>query len=105
MTPAQYRQKWNLPSIYPMVAPNYTAQRSAMAKNMGLGQSRKKPVAAVAASAAIEVVAPDSVSVETIKLATVEPEPEPASVTTKVVAAPPPVSAKRKLGRPRKVTA
>jgi predicted transcriptional regulator len=42
MTPEQYRAKWGLPPTYPMVAPNYAAQRSAMAKNVGLGQSRKK---------------------------------------------------------------
>ena len=38
MTPAQYRQKWNLPSDYPMVAPNYSEERSQMAKNLGLGR-------------------------------------------------------------------
>ena len=42
MTPDQYRAKWNLPSDYPMVAPNYAAARSALAKNMGLGQKRRK---------------------------------------------------------------
>jgi predicted transcriptional regulator len=42
MTPAQYREKWNLPSDYPMVAPNYAAQRSALAKKIGLGQIRRK---------------------------------------------------------------
>jgi predicted transcriptional regulator len=41
MTPEQYRQKWNLPKDYPMVAPNYAAQRSALAKKLGLGQIRK----------------------------------------------------------------
>ncbi len=42
LTPAQYREKWNLPSDYPMVAPNYAAQRSALAKKIGLGQIRGK---------------------------------------------------------------
>jgi predicted transcriptional regulator len=42
MTPQQYRAKWGLPADYPMTAPNYSATRSAMAKNIGLGQ---KPVA------------------------------------------------------------
>src|SRR5271166_2675367 len=42
MTPAQYREKWNLPSDYPMVAPNYAARRSELAKKIGLGQSRGK---------------------------------------------------------------
>ncbi len=40
MSPEQYREKWNLPSDYPMVAPNYAAQRSELAKKIGLGQIR-----------------------------------------------------------------
>jgi predicted transcriptional regulator len=40
LTPEQYREKWNLPSDYPMVAPNYAAQRSALAKKLGLGRKR-----------------------------------------------------------------
>ncbi len=46
MTPDVYREKWGLPKDYPMVAPAYAAARSELAKNMGLGQSRKKAVAA-----------------------------------------------------------
>ena len=42
MTPEQYREKWGLPSDYPMVAPNYAAHRSALAKQIGLGQIRWK---------------------------------------------------------------
>ena len=38
MTPGQYREKWNLPADYPMVAPEYTATRSALAKKIGLGR-------------------------------------------------------------------
>jgi predicted transcriptional regulator len=41
LTPEQYRIKWKLPSDYPMVAPNYAAHRSALAKRLGLGQKRK----------------------------------------------------------------
>jgi len=41
MTPEEYRAKWGLPADYPMVAPNYARVRSNLAKNMGLGQSRK----------------------------------------------------------------
>ncbi len=37
MTPEQYRAKWRLAPDYPMVAPDYAAQRSAMAKRIGLG--------------------------------------------------------------------
>ena len=40
MTPEQYRAKWKLPADYPMVAANYAAQRSALAKKIGLGQTR-----------------------------------------------------------------
>src|SRR5258707_12728814 len=38
MTPDDYRAKWALPADYPMVAPNYAAQRSAFAKKIGLGR-------------------------------------------------------------------
>jgi len=38
MTPDEYRTKWNLPRDYPMVAPDYTAARSALAKKSGLGR-------------------------------------------------------------------
>ena len=41
LTPDQYRAKWGLPPDYPMVAPNYAKQRSALAKTMGLGQKRR----------------------------------------------------------------
>ena len=37
MTPDDYRAKWNLPKDYPMVAPNYTEKRRALAKEIGLG--------------------------------------------------------------------
>ncbi|GLR45222.1 MucR family transcriptional regulator [Mesorhizobium amorphae] len=43
LTPEEYRAKWNLPADYPMVAPNYAAARSAMAKTMGLGRKPKEP--------------------------------------------------------------
>jgi len=42
MTPEQYREKWNLPADYPMVAPNYAVARSQLAKKMGLGQQQRK---------------------------------------------------------------
>jgi len=43
MTPEQYRAKWKLPSDYPMVAPEYAAKRSELAKAIGLGQVRRQP--------------------------------------------------------------
>jgi predicted transcriptional regulator len=42
MSPEEYREKWGLPHDYPMVAPNYAAARSQLAKKMGLGQRRGK---------------------------------------------------------------
>ena len=40
MTPEEYRAKWDLPGDYPMVAASYAAQRSELAKAMGLGRKR-----------------------------------------------------------------
>jgi predicted transcriptional regulator len=42
LTPEEYREKWGLPSDYPMVAPNYAKARSSLAKQMGLGQKRTR---------------------------------------------------------------
>lgn len=42
MTPEEYREKWGLPANYPMVAPSYAAARSRLAKEIGLGQKRKR---------------------------------------------------------------
>ncbi|MBJ6124040.1 MucR family transcriptional regulator [Microvirga splendida] len=50
LTPEAYREKWGLPREYPMVAPNYAAQRSELAKSMGLGQKRRKTAQAKAAA-------------------------------------------------------
>ena len=41
LSPEAYREKWELPHDYPMVAPNYADARSALAKKMGLGQRRR----------------------------------------------------------------
>jgi predicted transcriptional regulator len=79
VTPEQYRAKWGLPSTYPMVAANYSAQRSAMAKSIALGQLRKKPGAAERKTG--------------------------TKAEGKVVAALPQETADRKPGRPRKATA
>ncbi|MER9740897.1 MucR family transcriptional regulator [Mesorhizobium sp. M0187] len=51
LAPEEYRSKWGLARDYPMVAPNYAAQRSALAKSSGLGRKTaakaapKKPAA------------------------------------------------------------
>lgn len=49
LTPDEYREKWGLPKDYPMVAPNYAAVRSEMAKAIGLG---RKPAAKPSKNAA-----------------------------------------------------
>ena len=126
MTPDQYRVKWKLPSDYPMVAPNYAAQRSALAKNLGFGLREKRAAAPPASAAAIEavtgtieVIAPEpgsvsvmvaakSGSVDMIEVVTVEPTSgtkRKAKAKSKVVAAAPAVPVKSKPGHPRKATA
>ena len=42
MTPEEYRERWGLPSDYPMVAPNYAKQRSKLAKQIGLGTRARR---------------------------------------------------------------
>lgn len=46
LTPAAYREKWGLPHDYPMVAPNYSASRSAIALSLGLGRKPEPEPAA-----------------------------------------------------------
>ncbi|TIX01461.1 MAG: MucR family transcriptional regulator [Mesorhizobium sp.] len=52
LSPDAYRAKWGLPSDYPMVAPNYSATRSTMAKAIGLGRKAVAPEPAVSAAPA-----------------------------------------------------
>lgn len=42
LSPEEYRSKWGLPADYPMVAPNYAAQRSDFAKKIGLGRGKSR---------------------------------------------------------------
>jgi len=42
MTPEEYRDRWELPADYPMVAPNYATQRSKLAKQIGLGTRARR---------------------------------------------------------------
>jgi len=58
LTAEQYRVKWDLPADYPMVAPNYAAKRSELARSSGLGQSRKKNAAKAAVASKEKVTAP-----------------------------------------------
>lgn len=52
LSPDAYRAKWGLPSDYPMVAPNYAAARSTLAKAIGLGRKAVAPEPAVSAAPA-----------------------------------------------------
>ena len=71
LTPADYRAKWNLPADYPMVAPEYAATRSALARKSGLG---RKPGPAMASA----IVAPRPVTIESAPEAEPAPAVEPA---------------------------
>src|SRR4051795_1576086 len=51
MTPEDYRRRWGLASDYPMVAPAYAEQRSALAKQIGLGRKPAPPAPPLAAEA------------------------------------------------------
>lgn len=53
LSPEDYRAKWNLPKDYPMVAPNYAAARSTLAKQMGLGQGGRGGAPAPAPAAKV----------------------------------------------------
>lgn len=41
LTPAEYRERFQLPAIYPLVAPNYATTRTELAKKISLGRKRK----------------------------------------------------------------
>lgn len=53
LTPEQYREKWGLPADYPVTSPSYSAARSQMAKNLGLGQLRRNAASVPAEPVAV----------------------------------------------------
>lgn len=65
LTPEEYRQKWNLPHDYPMVAPGYAQARSALAKSMGLGRKRAETEPAPATAKPKRAPRKPSVAAET----------------------------------------
>ncbi|MBS7543041.1 MucR family transcriptional regulator [Ancylobacter oerskovii] len=100
MSPEQYRKKWGLPSDYPMVAPDYAAQRSALALQAGLGQRRRnagtveapsleavadpapvatmdEPTAEAAVDASLAVEAATETNADVVPTVEVEPAPTP----------------------------
>ncbi len=58
LTAEEYRAKWGLPADYPMVAPNYAAKRSELARSSGLGQQRRRTTAKAAVTTEETVTAP-----------------------------------------------
>ena len=100
MTPDDYRAKWGLPKDYPMVAPNYAAARSEMARSMGLGQGgrgRKKaaaPAKAAKAPKAAKAKAPKAAKPAKAAKASKAPKAKAATAAGAPV--------KRGPGRPRK---
>lgn len=78
MTPDEYRQKWNLPRDYPMVAPAYAAARSSLAKSMGLGRKRVEQVPTVAEEKPKRTRAPQAAAAS----ATKAPAAKPAAKST-----------------------
>ena len=62
LTPEAYREKWSLPRDYPMVAANYAAKRSELAKSMGLGRQRSKAAQAKTAANVVVKTAPATTS-------------------------------------------
>ena len=74
LTAAAYRAKWGLPSDYPMVAPAYSAQRSSIAKALGLGRKAAMPeVPAPAPKKAREPRVPKAASVDPPKVTAARP--------------------------------
>ena len=59
LDPASYRQRYGLPSDYPMTAPSYSEQRSALAKSLGLGQQRRTGTDTTAKAAKSDETAPE----------------------------------------------
>lgn len=78
MSPDEYRRKWNLPSDYPMVAPNYAEKRRSLAHSIGLGRKGGDPDAAPEAITEDEIVDDAPVEDAAPEQAAVEPEPTPA---------------------------
>ena len=94
MTPDEYRSKWNLPSDYPMVAPSYSATRSQLAKNSGLGQLTKSEArqADVADTASFDSEASDPADEAEAHAGPIEAVPVEAEAET----------SRKRRGRPRK---
>jgi predicted transcriptional regulator len=119
LTPAQYRERYGLKADYPMVAPDYAAQRREIAQKLGLGRKRTVPAAAAASApgeavsaptkapakakavAAKPAVAAKKVSAKTAKAVTAGAAPVAAVVDAKAVAEPAVKSAPKAAPKPK----
>ena len=83
LTPHAYIQKWGLKADHPMVEPNYSATRSALAKSMGLGSGGRKAaeVQPAPAPAPVEAPAPKPRAAKTTAKAVAMPNPKPPRKT------------------------
>ena len=107
LTPKDYRERYGLKADYPMVAPNYSAQRREVAKKLGLG---RKPRAAAATDAAAATAGATKLTGKSVgrPAAKAGAEPKPKAAKTAAAKAAKPVAASTtpaKRGRPRKVVA
>jgi predicted transcriptional regulator len=77
LTPEGYRAKWGLPVDYPMTASDYSAQRSQLARDLGLGRSRSAAPEVPSSAADEESTDRDEHSFDAGRAATQELIPEP----------------------------
>jgi predicted transcriptional regulator len=106
MTPAEYRAKWGLPRDYPMVAPNYAATRSQLAKKIGLGRSPAPVVlAAPIEPPAASKKAPARKGRPAKTVVADAPVPAQVVALSPESATPPAVKPAARRGRPAKATA
>jgi len=70
LSPEAYRAKHGLPTDYPMTSASYSAQRSELARSLGLGQQRKGQTKAATKATAVE---------ETVSEAAAETKPKRAA--------------------------
>ncbi len=107
MTPDEYREKWGLPANYPMVAPGYAAERSALARKIGLGRKAGTEPAAETAEPDTEAQAkpePKAASKRAAKPATKTAKVEadtPEAASPKTAAKPKRAPNKRAASKPR----
>ncbi|WP_313231174.1 MucR family transcriptional regulator [Sphingobium yanoikuyae] len=93
LTPAEYRERYNLPADYPMIAPAYSEHRRAVAAQIGLGRrvgaksAAEAPSVEAAPVAAVETPVATSAAPEIAPVAEADPVPEKKSRRVRVRAA------------------